>query len=82
MWSLFANIDYKIDFLKVLSNIIFPLYTLCYVGFGSHVGLSRDVSRSLICGTSNHKSENGKEEFLLRYHNILVDMPVKACLPS
>ena len=27
----------KIDFLKALSNNIFPLYSSCYVGFGSLV---------------------------------------------
>lgn len=38
----------KLDFLKALSNIIFPLYSLCYVGFGSLVGnTSCDVRRWL-----------------------------------
>ena len=30
-----APIERLIDFLKALSNIIFPRYSLCHVGFGS-----------------------------------------------
>ena len=35
-----------LDFLKALSNIIFPLYSLCYVAFGSLLTSSLDVTTS------------------------------------
>ena len=61
--QLFRCIAYPLIFLKALSNIIFPLNSLCYVGFGSHVHRSmsrlRRSKKTLTCGKSKASDRPG-----------------------